>query len=139
MCSLVIQAIKDGNEQVIKDVKRIAGPYEKLGWLPTTAQELCGNIFHTIYMGKFSVLLAMGKYLYKLMQYKPGMSTQSSKETRTRAKELSEAIGAYHTEVEIDDMFEGCKSILAGATGFEPKFKMYGGTPAENLALQNIR
>ena len=118
MCTLVIQAIKDGNKQVIADVKRIAGPYEKDGWLPSSAQDLCNKIFHTIYMG---------------------MSTQSSPETRQRAKGLAEAIGAYHTEADIDDMYHGAKGILAGATGFEPKFKMYGGTPAENLALQNIQ
>lgn len=118
MCTLVIQAIKDGNEQVIEDVKRIAGPYEKDGWLPSSAQDLCNKIFHTIYMG---------------------MSTQSSPETRQRAKELAEAIGAYHTEADIDDMYHGAKGILAEATGFEPKFKMYGGTPTENLALQNIQ
>ncbi|KAH8598443.1 hypothetical protein B0O99DRAFT_650308 [Bisporella sp. PMI_857] len=107
MCTLVIQAIKGGNKQVIADVKRIAGPYEKDGWLPSSAQDLCNKIFHTICMGI--------------------------------AKELAKAIGAYHTEADIDDMYHGAKGILAGATGFEPKFKMYGGTPAENLALQNIQ
>lgn len=71
-----MQAIEDGNEQVIQDVKRIAGGYEKEGCMPKNAQDLCHNIFHTLYMG---------------------MATQSSKETRSRAKELSKAIGAYHT------------------------------------------
>jgi hypothetical protein len=33
MCRIAMQAVKDGNEQVIMDVKRIAGAYEKEGWI----------------------------------------------------------------------------------------------------------
>ncbi|EEP78065.1 glutamine-dependent NAD(+) synthetase synthase [glutamine-hydrolyzing]) [Uncinocarpus reesii 1704] len=118
MCRLVIEAIENGNDQVIADVKRIAGVYEKEGWLPKTPQELSHNIFHTVYMG---------------------MASQSSKETRSRAKELSNAIGAYHVDLNIDDIFNAQKDTFTKATGFEPKFKVYGGTQAENLALQNIQ
>lgn len=99
MCRLVIAAIKEGNEQVIADVKRIAAFSPKL---PETAEELCGQVFCTCYMG---------------------MENQSSKETRERAKALSERIGSYHTDVNIDDMFHSTKNILTQATGFEPKFK----------------
>lgn len=35
-----------------------------------------------------------------------GMSKQSSKETRGRAKELAEAIGAYHVDLDIDEVYE---------------------------------
>ncbi|EAS32013.3 NAD+ synthetase [Coccidioides immitis RS] len=118
MCRLVIEAIEKGNQQVVTDVKRIAGVYEKEGWLPKTPQELCYNIFHTVYMG---------------------MASQSSKETRSRAKDLSKAIGAYHVDLNIDDIFNAQKDTFAKATGFDPKFKVYGGTQAENLALQNIQ
>ncbi|EER26915.1 glutamine-dependent NAD(+) synthetase [Coccidioides posadasii str. Silveira] len=118
MCRLVIEAIERGNQQVVTDVKRIAGVYEKEGWLPKTPQELCYNIFHTVYMG---------------------MASQSSKETRSRAKDLSKAIGAYHVDLNIDDIFNAQKDTFAKATGFNPKFKVYGGTQAENLALQNIQ
>ena len=118
MCRIVMQAVKEGNEQVITDVKRIAGAYEKEGWLPKTPQELCHNIFHTLYMG---------------------MAKQSSKETRSRAKELSKAIGSYHVDLDIDDIFNAHRNTFTKATGFEPKFKVYGGTQAENLALQNIQ
>ena len=78
MCRLVLQAMKAGNKQVMADVQRIAGQYESDGWLPKTPQELCHNIFHTLYLG---------------------MATQSSKETRSRAKELSKSIGAYYIDV----------------------------------------
>ena len=118
MCRIVLQAIKCDNEQVISDVKRIAGAYEKDGWLPKTPQQLCRNIFHTLYMG---------------------MATQSSAETRSRAKELARSIGAYHTDLDIDDIFNAQRNTFTKATGFEPSFKVYGGTQAENLALQNIQ
>src|ERR1700759_3823302 len=67
------------------------------------------------------------------------METQSSAETRDRAKELSKAIGSYHLDTNIDPVFKAFKTCLKDATGFQPKFKSEGGTPAENLALQNIQ
>ena len=67
------------------------------------------------------------------------MATQSSKETRSRAKELSKAIGSYHTDLDIDDVFNAQKNIFTKATGFEAKFKVHGGSITENLALQNIQ
>ena len=67
------------------------------------------------------------------------MATQSSKETRSRAKELSNEIGSYHTDLDIDDIYNAQKNIFTKATGFEPKFKVHGGSRAENLALQNIQ
>lgn len=115
MCRLVIAAIKEGNEQVITDVKRIAAFSDKL---PETPEELCNQIFCTCYMG---------------------MANQSSKETRARAKDLAARIGSYHTDVDIDDMFHATKNILTKATGFEPKFKVHGGSATQNLALQNIQ
>lgn len=118
MCRIVMKAVADGNTQVVADVQRIAGAYESEGWLPKTAQELCHNIFHTVFMG---------------------MATQSSKETRGRAKQLAGDIGAYHTDLDIDDVFNAQKGIFTKATGFEPKFKVHDGTLAENLALQNIQ
>lgn len=48
MCRMVIEACKAGNEQVIADVKRIAKYSE--GKIPDTAEELCNQIFHTVYM-----------------------------------------------------------------------------------------
>lgn len=99
MCRLVMAAVKEGNEQVIADVKRIAAFSSTI---PETAEELCNQILCSCYMG---------------------MENQSSKETRQRAKDLSERIGSYHTDVNIDDTFHATKNILTQATGFEPKFK----------------
>lgn len=115
MCRLVTDACKSGNDTVIADVKRIA-KYSKE--LPKTPQELCNQIFHTVYMG---------------------MKTQSSKETRSRAKELSEAIGSYHVNTDIDDIFHAQRNLIASALGFEPQFKVHGGAVAENVSASLLR
>jgi NAD+ synthase (glutamine-hydrolysing) len=118
MCRQVMKALEEGNTQVKEDVQRIAGASEAEGWLPKTPQELCNKILHTVYMG---------------------MEKQSSTETRSRAERLAKDIGAYHTDMNIDKAFEAQRDLLTQATGFTPKFKVHGGTVAENLALQNIQ
>lgn len=115
MCRLVVENIKAGNKQVIADVKRLAKYSDKL---PETPQELCNQIFHTVYMG---------------------MSKQSSKETRQRARDLAEAIGAYHVNLDIDHVYEAQRNLIVNSLSFEPKFKVEGGSIAENLTLQNIQ
>ncbi|KAL8723256.1 MAG: hypothetical protein Q9181_007324 [Wetmoreana brouardii] len=115
MCRLVVESIKTGNQQVIADVQRLAKFSEKL---PESPQELCNQIFHTLYLG---------------------MSKQSSKETRQRSKDLSGAIGAYHTGVDIDEVYEAQRNLIVNNLGFEPKFQVEGGTNTENLVLQNIQ
>ncbi|KAL9615491.1 MAG: hypothetical protein Q9167_000004, partial [Letrouitia subvulpina] len=86
---------------VISDVQRIAGAYEKEGWLPQSAEALTKNLF--------------------------------------QAKEFSKAVGSYHTDLNIDEVYKAQKNIFTAAIGFEPKFKVHGGSMAENLALQNIQ
>jgi NAD+ synthase (glutamine-hydrolysing) len=108
-----MDAVDEGNEQVIEHVKRLVGNSR-----PKSPQELCNRILHTVYMG---------------------MSKQSSVETRSRARELSDAIGSYHVNLDIDSVFEAQKSLVANTLGFEPKFKVEGGTETENLMLQNIQ
>ncbi|KAI0418153.1 glutamine-dependent NAD(+) synthetase [Xylaria grammica] len=115
MCRLAVSAAKEGNQQVIADMKRIAAYSTEL---PETAEALCNQILHTVYLG---------------------MEAQSSRETRQRAHDLAARIGAYHKDVNIDTMFHSTKDILTQATGFTPKFKVYGGSNTQNLALQNIQ
>jgi NAD+ synthase (glutamine-hydrolysing) len=117
MCRIVIQAIEEGNTQVIEDVKRIAR-YNGEGVLPKTPQALCNQIFTTLYMG---------------------MKKQSSRETRQRAKDLSQAIGSYHVDLDIDDVYEAQKKLVERTTNFEPRFKVEGGTVQENLTLQCLQ
>src|SRR6266536_1495474 len=75
MCREAVKAIKQGNQEVIEDVRRICADPDP-NYLPKTPQELCGKIFHTCYMGT---------------------EKASSAETRQRAEELAAKIGAYHT------------------------------------------
>ncbi|KAK1998608.1 carbon-nitrogen hydrolase [Colletotrichum falcatum] len=117
MCRIVMKAIEEGNAQVIEDVKRLA-KYDGEGVLPKTPQALCNQVFSTIYMG---------------------MKTQSSAETRQRAKDLAEAIGSYHINLDIDDVYNAQKSLAVSALNFEPRFKVEGGTQQENLTLQCIQ
>lgn len=116
MCRMAIEAMEQGNAQVIEDIKRLAKYQGDV--LPKTPQELCKQIFHTIYMG---------------------MKQQSSHETRQRAKDLSEAIGSYHINLDIDDVYQAQKSLLVSTMQFEPKFAVEGGTQQENLTLQCLQ
>ncbi|KAK8118050.1 glutamine dependent NAD+ synthetase [Apiospora kogelbergensis] len=117
MCRIVMKAVQEGNPQVIEDVKRIA-KYKGENVLPESPQDLCNQIFSTIYMG---------------------METMSSPETRKRAKDLAEAIGSYHIDLNIDDVYKAQKALLVQTTGFEPKFKVEGGSHAENITLQCLQ
>lgn len=106
--------MNDGNKSVIATLKRLFGDAP----LPKTAQELCGRVFHTVYMG---------------------MSKQSSAETRQRAKDLSAAIGAYHLNTDIDGIYQAQKDLVSNTLGHELNFRMRGGTVSEGLVLQNIQ
>ncbi len=116
MCRLVIQALEEGNPQVREDVKRIAKYND--GVLPKTPQELCNQVCTTLYMG---------------------MKRVNSRETRQRAKDLAEAINSYHIDIDIGDVYEAQKNLVISTVGFDPKFKVKGGTEQENLALQCLQ
>ncbi|KAK3073844.1 glutamine-dependent NAD(+) synthetase [Teratosphaeriaceae sp. CCFEE 6253] len=115
MCRLVVSEMQAGNEVVLVDAERLYGDGFST---EITAKQLCNKIFATVFMG---------------------MKQQSSKETRTRAKELAEAIGSHHIDTNIDTMVQSLHSLVADTLGFEPKFKVHGGTQSENLALQNFQ
>eukprot|EP00878_Enallax_costatus_P018454 GHUV01019426.1.p2 GENE.GHUV01019426.1~~GHUV01019426.1.p2 ORF type:complete len:284 (+),score=67.99 GHUV01019426.1:2143-2994(+) len=63
----------------------------------------------------------------------------SSKETRARSKALAEQIGAYHLDINIDSLVSCVVALFHTITGSTPRFRVDGGSPAENLALQNIQ
>ena len=119
MCRVVMVAIKERNKQVIADVQHIIRyPETGEGWLPSTPKELCNYILHTIYMG---------------------VTAHSSAETRSRAQKLADSIGAYHLDMDIDELFTAQRNLLSRVANYEPKFSIYGGSKAENLALHNIQ
>lgn len=114
MCRLVVDSVQAGNPQVLHDVRRaLADPT----YTPTSAVELCNRLFVTCYMG----------------------SENSSLETRQRAAVLAEQIGSYHMEITIDGAVRAILAIFTGITGLLPQFKVNGGCPRQNLALQNIQ
>ncbi|KAF7794441.1 hypothetical protein EIP86_005575 [Pleurotus ostreatoroseus] len=117
MCRLVAEAAQRGDKQVIEDARRIAGEPEDSSYIPNDAGEFCNRIFHTCYMG----------------------TENSSEETRGRAKALAEAIGSYHTDLNMDTVVTAVRNLFAFVTGVKPKFRAHGGSSAENLALQNIQ
>ena len=102
---------------VITDARRIAGEPDDSTYIPVDPKELCGRIFHTCYMG----------------------TQNSSKDTRSRAKQLAEAIGSYHVDLNMDTVVSAVQTIFSTVTGLTPRFRVHGGTSAENLALQNIQ
>jgi NAD+ synthase (glutamine-hydrolysing) len=63
----------------------------------------------------------------------------SSPETRKRAKDLSNAIGSYHIDLNMDTVVSALQSLFSLVTNKTPKFKVHGGSQTENLALQNIQ
>ncbi|KAI5799261.1 hypothetical protein DFH27DRAFT_560123 [Peziza echinospora] len=117
MCRLAVEAILEGDQQVLKDARKMCREPPETEWVPTTPQELAGRIFYTCYMG----------------------TENSSKETRERAKDLAEAIGAYHVDLNMDILVKGVVDLFSFVTNKVPKFKVNGGTGTENLALQNIQ
>ena len=114
MCQMVVAEAQAGNEQVIADARRMVGDDS---YIPTDPAEFASHIFHTCYMG----------------------TRNSSKETRARARLLAEQIGAHHLDVNIDSVVEALVNLFVRVTETKPKFKLHGGTNAENLALQNIQ
>ncbi|KAJ6261440.1 hypothetical protein Dda_4110 [Drechslerella dactyloides] len=114
MCRLVIEAVENGDQQVLSDVRKIT---KDPNFLPATPQELAGRIFHTCFMG----------------------TENSSTETRSRAKEFAEAIGAYHVDLNMDTLVTAVRELFAFVTNKKPRFFVHGGTKTENLALQNIQ
>lgn len=117
MCQMVAQAAQAGNQQVIRDARRIVGESQDSAYLPTDPREFANRIFYTCYMA----------------------TQNSSKATRDRAKALTDQIGSYHLSVNIDSVVAALYSLFVGITGKTPKFKVEGGTAEENNALQNIQ
>jgi NAD+ synthase (glutamine-hydrolysing) len=117
MCRLVVEAAKAGNKHVITDARRMAGEPEDSTYIPSDPTEFCNRIFHTSYMG----------------------TENSSTDTRRRAKMLAEAIGSYHVDLNMDTVVAAVRNLFAAVTNAKPRFRIHGGSDAENLALQNIQ
>ncbi|KAJ1982391.1 glutamine-dependent NAD(+) synthetase [Dimargaris verticillata] len=117
MCRLAVDAIERGNQQVLLDARRMCGHAPDSDFVPGSAQELASHLFHTCFMG----------------------TTNSSTETRQRAKDLAGAIGAYHLNIDMDTVVQAVVAVFTHFTGKAPKYEVHGGSTVENLALQNIQ
>lgn len=76
MCRLIYDAIQNGDEQVLQEVRRLASD-ENSEYVPNSAKELCGKLLFTCYLG----------------------TENSSKETQQRASDLAKQIGAQHASL----------------------------------------
>ena len=108
---------RETEQDVIADARRIAGEPENSDYVPLDPKEFCGRIFHTCYMG----------------------TSNSSADTRNRAKDLSKAIGSYHVDLNMDTVVSAVQTLFSLVTNKTPRFRVHGGSSAENLALQNIQ
>jgi len=115
MCKMVINSIEDGREDVLMDLRKVLSQPSYVP--PKDTRILMKEILFTSYMG----------------------TTNSSMETRKRAEDLANTLGAYHYNATIDEMVKGSLSTFIETTGFTPKFKAYGGGEQEDLALQNLQ
>ncbi|KAJ2743790.1 glutamine-dependent NAD(+) synthetase [Coemansia sp. BCRC 34301] len=117
MCRLVVEACHQGDAQVIADVRKVCGLGDTDEYVPNSAQDLASRIFCTGYMG----------------------TSNSTNETRARARELAAAIGSHHIDVDMDTVVSAIVGLFALVTGHTPRYAVHGGSLAENLALQNIQ
>jgi NAD+ synthase (glutamine-hydrolysing) len=117
MCQMVYTAaMVEKDDSVLADVRRVGGyGPEEAG--PTSPQEFANRILTTVYMG----------------------TENSSAETRSRSASLAAQVGSYHLDVKIDLVVSAMAQLFAVITGKAPRFRVHGGSPAENLALQNIQ
>mmetsp|Transcript_32491 Transcript_32491/g.56170 ORF Transcript_32491/g.56170 Transcript_32491/m.56170 type:complete len:702 (-) Transcript_32491:49-2154(-) len=117
MCQIVIERLKDTylnfNYRVLHtDLMRI------LGFIPKTPEEMAKHLMYAAYLA----------------------SANSSQETRSRARTLSEQVGCTFYEADIDEIFQAFTKAFQVMTGSaEPKFKANGGNWAQDIALQNIQ
>jgi len=115
MCQQVVKEVAAGNATVLRDVRRITGEED---YTPTDHTELANKILYTTYMG----------------------TTNSTMDTRNRAKNLAGQIGAYHLDTNVDMIVEALTKLFTMVVGKTPRFRAHGSTdPRENLALQNIQ
>ncbi|KAK8920901.1 putative glutamine-dependent NAD(+) synthetase [Metarhizium anisopliae] len=114
MAKVVLQSVKSGDERTLSELRRITGEKDLV---PETPQDIVSRLLHTCYMG----------------------TVNSGEHTRSRAKRLAARIGAFHSDVNIDETVSAHEAIIKQAMNFEPRFQVEGGSVAENLAKQNIQ
>ncbi|KAI0567129.1 glutamine-dependent NAD synthetase [Gracilaria domingensis] len=120
MCQMLVDATNSGHceERLLNEIRRVT--QTNRGYVPKDARELANRILHTVYLGS---------------------KGSSSVETKHRAAALSEEIGAWHASVDIHAVVESAINVFVSVFGTSstPRFKVHGGSNAENLARQNLQ
>ncbi|KAF7987262.1 hypothetical protein HCN44_003024 [Aphidius gifuensis] len=114
MCQMIVDAINDGDKQVLADVQKIVGDFN---YIPNDPKQLCNTLLITCYMA----------------------TENSSQDTKKRAAELAADIGSFHHSIVIDIAVTAVLKIFQQVTNLVPRFRAHGGSPRENLALQNVQ
>ncbi|XP_063992644.1 glutamine-dependent NAD(+) synthetase isoform X1 [Diachasmimorpha longicaudata] len=114
MCRMIVEEVKNGDSQVLADVRKIVGDCD---YVPSDAKELCNTLLVTCYMG----------------------TENSTAQTKARAALLANQIGSYHLSIVIDTAISAVLGIFQQVAKLTPKFRVHGGSPRENLALQNVQ
>lgn len=108
MARLVLESITSGEVKILTDLRRVTGDET---FFPRTPHEIVSLLLHTCYMG----------------------TQNSSVETRSRAERLAEELGAYHSDISIDEAIQAHELIIEKTLKFKPKYSVEGGSPAENV------
>ncbi|XP_011501924.1 PREDICTED: probable glutamine-dependent NAD(+) synthetase [Ceratosolen solmsi marchali] len=114
MCCMVVESIEAGDMQALIDIRKIVGRQD---YIPTDPKQLCNTILVTCYMA----------------------TENSSVETKLRASSLASELGTHHESIVIDSAISAILAIFSQITKLKPNFKAKGGSPRENLALQNLQ
>lgn len=114
MCRLACDGARE-DEEVAASVRTVAN-LDASAPLPSP-RDFANAVLHTSYLS----------------------TSNSGSNTRKRAAALAQEVGAYHSNISIDAAVSAVVGIFKALTGREPRFSSQGGTPQEDLALQNIQ
>jgi NAD+ synthase (glutamine-hydrolysing) len=110
MSRLVMESITAGEEKTLADLRRVTGDEN---FFPRTPRDIVSRLLHTCYMG----------------------TENSSVETRSRARRLAKTLGAYHSDISIDEAIHAHELIIEKTLKFKPKYAVEGGSHSENVFI----
>ena len=87
-------------------------------------QRMFGNEFLGKIKADFQDVMQASQYIANHLLYTCYMgTTNSSRETRQRAKQLANEIGSYHLNIDIDSLVSNLRKLFSNITGKTPRFK----------------
>jgi NAD+ synthase (glutamine-hydrolysing) len=110
MSRLVMESITVGEGKTLADLRRVTGDET---FFPRTPHDIVSRLLHTCYMG----------------------TENSSVETRSRARGLAKTLGAYHSDISIDEAIHAHELIIEKTLKFKPKYAVEGGSYSENVCI----